>query len=228
MFDQDLNVLDVGCGLGIQAAWWASRRPPEKEDKFGIKASTECHGVDLYPPDAELVNKFYFKQEDYHNLSFGNSQFDIVWSHFSLEYSPNPMKALAEWRRVCKDDGHLHITVPASFKKKFGKVHTELRPGQQSWFSITNLIYMLAYTGWLPREAHFQADIKRGILRGLVPANPDQATPLDPLTTNLYELAERGVFDRWVTAMINDRGTFDETNLVITWATGTVLDFRSL
>ena len=85
MFDQDLNVLDVGCGLGIQAAWWASRRPRLEEDKFGIKPSTECHGVDIYPPDAEFADKFFFKQEDYHNLSYDTAQFDIVWSHFSLE-----------------------------------------------------------------------------------------------------------------------------------------------
>lgn len=228
MFDQSLNVLDVGCGLGLQANWWASQRPKLDDDRFGLKASTECHAVDLYPPDAEFANNFYFKQEDYHNLSFSNEQFDIVWSHYSLEYSATPFKALAEWRRVCKPDGHLYITVPCSFRKKFGKIHTELKPGQQSWFTIVNLIYMLAYTGWLPKDAFFQADVRRGIVRGIIPANPEQPTALDPLEVNLYDLADRGVFDRWVTAMINDRGTFDETNLVITWVTGSILDFRSL
>lgn len=228
MFDQSLNVLDVGCGLGMQAEWWATRRPKLDNDKFGLKASTECHGVDLYPADGGLIDKFFFKQEDYHNMSYSNAQFDIVWSHFSLEYSPSPMKALAEWRRVCKDDGHLYLTVPCSFKKKFGRIHTDTKPGQQSWYTAPILINMLAYTGWLPKDSYFQVDFKKGVIRAIIAANPDQSTPLDPITTNIYELDERGLFDRWCSAMIHDRGMIDESNLVITWVTGTTLDFRSL
>ena len=211
----------------MQAEWWATQKPRVEGDKFGLKPYTECHAVDLYPKDSGL-NSFYFKQEDYHNLSYKDEQFDIIWSHFSLEYSPTPLKALAEWRSVCKPDGHLYITLPASFKKKFGRIHTEIKPGQQSFFSLPVLMYLLAYSGWKLDGAFFQPDFKRGIIKGLIPANPDQKEALDPLTTNLYELAERGIFDRWVTAMINDRGTFDESIMVTTWITGEVVDFRSL
>lgn len=226
--DQLLDVLDVGCGDGIQAEWWASRQPPDAEDRYDIKPSVECHGVDLFPPSSDLVNKFYYKQGDYHNLTYKDSQFDIVWSHFSLEYSPTPFKALAEWRRVCKPDGHLYLTIPGSFKKKFGRIHTGIKPGQQSWFTVPMLMYMLAYTGWSPKNSFFEQDFKNGVIRGLIAANPEQSTAIDPVTTNLYEMAEKGVFNEWCNAMINDTGTFDESRLVITWVTGKQLDYRSL
>ena len=124
MFDQSLNILDVGCGLGMQAEWWATRRPKLDSDKFGLKASTECHGVDLHPADGGLIDKFFFKQEDYHNMSYDDGQFDIVWSHFSLEYSATLIITLADWLRDCKRDGRLAITVPISFTKEFGIIHT--------------------------------------------------------------------------------------------------------
>ena len=227
MFDQNLDVLDVGCGLGLQADWWASRRPKHEADRYGMKEFTECHAVDLYEPDAGLKDKFYFRKEDFHKMSFDDNQFDIVWSHLSLEYSPKPLEALKEWRRVCKDDGHIYITVPGSFKKKFGRIHTEMKPGQQSWFTVPILMQQLAYAGFNPRNGYFQADFKNGLIRALVPANPD-SVGFDPLVTSMYELAENGLFNDWVNGMIAERGTFDESKLVIQWVTGDVLDYRSL
>lgn len=42
-------------------------------------------------------------------MPFADSQFDVIWSVYTLEHVPNPEKALSEMRRVVKDGGYIYL-----------------------------------------------------------------------------------------------------------------------
>jgi len=44
--------------------------------------------------------------------SIQNETYDFCFSSHSLEHIANPMKAIGEWLRILKDDGHIIIIVP--------------------------------------------------------------------------------------------------------------------
>jgi SAM-dependent methyltransferase len=42
----------------------------------------------------------------------GDATYDLVLSSHTLEHIANPLRALAEWKRVIRDDGHLVLVLP--------------------------------------------------------------------------------------------------------------------
>ena len=50
-----------------------------------------------------------FVQGSATDLPFANSQFDLIWTVWTLEHVPNPEMALSEMRRVVTDNGYLYI-----------------------------------------------------------------------------------------------------------------------
>ena len=100
------RVLDVGCGTGFATEGLLqhtddvhgldqSRRQMEKAfAKFGARDRVRC-----YRGDAE-------------RLPFADDSCDKIWSSGSIEYWPNPVDALAEFRRVVKPGGRVLVVGP--------------------------------------------------------------------------------------------------------------------
>ncbi|RLM56405.1 methyltransferase domain-containing protein [Halobellus sp. Atlit-31R] len=100
------QVLDVGCGTGFATEGLLrytdnvhgldqSRHQMEKAfDKFGTRDR-----VRFYRGDAE-------------RLPFADDSFDVVWSSGSIEYWPNPVAALKEFRRVVKPGNRVLVVGP--------------------------------------------------------------------------------------------------------------------
>ncbi|MGM0604126.1 MAG: methyltransferase domain-containing protein [Halobacteriota archaeon] len=104
------RVLDVGCGTGFAT-----------EGLLGY--SGDVHGLDQsihqmqkafakFGPDAPV--RFY--RGDAERLPFADDTFDVVWSSGSIEYWPNPVDALVEFRRVVKP-GHNVLVVGPDYPK---------------------------------------------------------------------------------------------------------------
>ncbi len=102
------RVLDVGCGTGFATE--------------GLLQQTEhVYGLDQSPDQlAKAYAKFgkrgpvRFHKGDAERLPFADDSFDVVWSSGSIEYWPNPVKALRECRRVGKPGGQVLIVGPDS------------------------------------------------------------------------------------------------------------------
>lgn len=65
-------------------------------------------GLDI----AESARRFFhqpFVQGSATDLPFRDSQFDVIWTVWTLEHVPQPEKALLEMRRVVKDGGYLYV-----------------------------------------------------------------------------------------------------------------------
>jgi ubiquinone/menaquinone biosynthesis C-methylase UbiE len=104
--DADDRVLDVGCGTGfgtegllqysddVHALDQSIHQMEKAFEKFG-----RTDRVDFYRGDAE-------------RLPFADDSFDALWSSGSIEYWPNPVDALAEFRRVVEPGGSVLVVGP--------------------------------------------------------------------------------------------------------------------
>jgi len=100
------RVLDVGSGTGfategllqytddVHALDQSVHQMEKAFEKFGKRDS-----VRFYRGDAE-------------RLPFADDSFDVVWSSGSIEYWPNPVAALREFRRVVKPGGKVLVVGP--------------------------------------------------------------------------------------------------------------------
>jgi ubiquinone/menaquinone biosynthesis C-methylase UbiE len=101
-----LDVLDVGCGQGIDLVGFA-------------RAGARVTGIDLTPRHVELARAHLAAtgQEgtvvngDAESLPFPDESFDRVSSNGVLHHTPNMESALAEIRRVLRPGGHARILV---------------------------------------------------------------------------------------------------------------------
>lgn len=225
MWDQQLTILDVGCGSGKHAAWWNSRRLPNPKEEYA--PYTECKGIDLHEPNFDFKNQFEFVQGDYHKLPWERHTFDIVWSHYSLQYSVNPARALWEWRRVLKPNGRLYLTVPAHDYPNKGTVYHRIDHNYGSFFTVPSLLYMLAINGYNTGDAYFYRSKNEPFIRVDVSVNNSIKAPLNNLEVNLYQLAEMNLLPPHIAAALNKSGALKDEDFVITWVTGLIRDFRS-
>jgi ubiquinone/menaquinone biosynthesis C-methylase UbiE len=98
--NQDKQVLEVGCGLGIDLMHFA-------------KGGAVVTGIDLSETAIHLAQQ-YFRQEDQNCswlimngeiMGLKDNTFDVVYAHGVIQYSANPQKMIQEIYRVLKPNG---------------------------------------------------------------------------------------------------------------------------
>jgi len=145
------KVLDVGCGTGeflktMKAGGWetAGVEPSEERNKL----STE-------------ENKIY--SAELTEIKFPGGGFDAVTLWQVLEHLPDPVKYLAEIRRLLKDDGILVLSVPNinSLQARFGGAlwfHLDL-PRHRWQFAPGTILKMLEKNGFCAAKTkHFSLE----------------------------------------------------------------------
>ena len=97
---KNLNVLEVGCGLGTDGAQFA-------------KAGAIYTGIDLTDAAVDLARRRFelfqlpgtFRVADAERLDFPDNTFDIVYSHGVLHHTPDTNAAVREIHRVLRPGG---------------------------------------------------------------------------------------------------------------------------
>ncbi|AWB28248.1 methyltransferase domain-containing protein [Halococcoides cellulosivorans] len=105
-FEAEDRVLDVGCGTGFGTA--------------GLLDHVETvHALDQSAHQLEhAYEKFgrrgpvQFSRGDAERLPYAADSFDVVWSSGSIEYWPDPVAALEEFRRVTRPGGQVLVVGP--------------------------------------------------------------------------------------------------------------------
>ena len=102
----DDRVLDVGCGTGFGT-----------EGLLGY--TDEVYGLDQSVHQMEKAfakfgkhDRVRFHRGDAERLPFADDAFDHLWSSGSIEYWPNPVDALEEFRRVVEPGGDVLVVGP--------------------------------------------------------------------------------------------------------------------
>ena len=102
------RVLDLGSGYGAPARFLASQ--------FGCKvtglnvSTVEIEEAERQTRSEGLESSVTFDCGDFHELPYGDSSFDVVWSQDSLMYGADKRRILEEVVRVLKPGGLLDIT----------------------------------------------------------------------------------------------------------------------
>ncbi len=97
---KNLNVLEVGCGLGTDGAQFA-------------KAGAIYTGIDLTDAAVDLARRRFelfqlpgtFSVADAERLDFPDNTFDIVYSHGVLHHTPDTAAAVREIHRILRPGG---------------------------------------------------------------------------------------------------------------------------
>jgi len=104
--DDDDRVLDVGCGTGFATEGLLE----EAEHVHGLDQSV--HQLEQAWAKFGKRGPVRFYRGDAERLPFRDDAFDIVWSSGSIEYWPNPVAALEEFRRIAKPGGQVLVVGP--------------------------------------------------------------------------------------------------------------------
>ncbi len=100
------RVLDVGCGTGFATEGL-------------LRYTDNVHGLDQSIHQMQKAfekfgthDRVRFYRGDAERLPFEDNSFDVVWSSGSIEYWPNPVDALEEFRRVVKPGNKVLVVGP--------------------------------------------------------------------------------------------------------------------
>ncbi|WP_138007685.1 methyltransferase domain-containing protein [Halalkalirubrum salinum] len=100
------RVLDVGCGTGFATEGL-------------LRYTDDVHGLDQSIHQMQKAfekfgkhDRVRFYRGDAERLPFQDNSFDVVWSSGSIEYWPNPVDALEEFRRVVKPGNKVLVVGP--------------------------------------------------------------------------------------------------------------------
>ena len=102
----DDRVLDVGCGTGFATEGLLERT----DDVHGLDQS--IHQMRKAFEKFGKRDRVKFYRGDAERLPFRDDSFDVVWSSGSIEYWPNPVDALVEFRRVVKPGNQVLVVGP--------------------------------------------------------------------------------------------------------------------
>ncbi len=102
------RILDVGCGTGFATEGLLAHE--NVEEVWALDQSP--HQLGKAYAKFGRTGPVHFHMGDAERLPFATDSFDIIWSSGSIEYWPNPVRALREFRRVVKPGGQILVVGP--------------------------------------------------------------------------------------------------------------------
>ena len=209
-------IADMGCGEGLDAAWWASlytRDDPPEPRNYTVYAVDN----DQSYLDSEIIKNtpnIIPLLGDFEVYGTVPRKVDLIWAHDSLQYAVNPYSCISSWRRSMNINGMLVIAVPQDTYYYNNRLVITNHSANPYSYNILNLIYMLACNGFDCNDAYFYRKNNTPWLYAAV-----YATEFDPETPKLswYELVERNLVNSSIAASVNKYGFARLDDLVVNW-----------
>jgi SAM-dependent methyltransferase len=213
-FMESIDTLcDMGCGLGKDLEWWATRAIEDDEGN-DIPLDIKCTGVDIR--DRIFIDEKYdnieYVRHDF-ETEIKNRRFDVIWSHDSFQYAINPVETLRKWWHLLNDNGMLAITVPSTTEVQYQRLHYTQHDYQYHHFTTVSLLHMLSVNGF--DCAFMKKDFDDPWIRAVVYKSEHE--PMDPRHTRWYHIAEKGLLPESAVKSINKYGYLRQQDLVLEW-----------
>ena len=210
------TLVDLGCGNGQDLEWWATR---ETSDDNPQPLNINCIGVDLLDqlPVGRQYNNITYQRTDFESTIHtpDPDKFDVLWCHNAFQYVVEPLKTLRHWRTIASENAMLILSIPQTTNIEHNKLSVEQESGVYYHYTMTNLLHMLAITGWDCRGGYFQKRLGDPWITAVVYKSDKDL--LDPKTTTWYDLVEAQLLPESADNSINEHGYLREQDLILEW-----------
>jgi SAM-dependent methyltransferase len=209
------TVVDLGCGLGDDLKWWATRTT---RDEVPQPLNIKCTGIDLTEmlPQVKQHRNIAYQQADFEGkIEAPKNGFDILWCHDAFQYAQNPIQTLSNWWNIASPGGMLALTVPITQQIHRRQLAYELPDGCYYHYSMVSLMYMLATAGWDCGAGFFKQTPSEPWIHAVV--YKSQHSPLNPKTASWHKLVELGLLSEYAAKSINAHNCLRQQDLVVTW-----------
>lgn len=208
------RVIDLGCDVeATDMLWWANATTrDETQTPLGIK----CVGVNTFEKLNVKHNNISYQNHDIESLNRVKRTFDIVWCYDQLQYLLNPYQALSNWWHIAEKDAMLVIAVPQTVNTEYHIQEYNLSLGHKYHYTMPQLIYMLAVSGWDCRSGFFKKTPGDPWLYAIV--YKSDVEPMDPKETNIYKLVEQTeLLPQCAVDGIHRYGKLRQRDLILPW-----------
>jgi len=209
------TVLDLGCGIGDDLEWWATRTTRDDNPE---PLNIRCTGVDL-APGLSLTgkhNNVFYQSIDFEGpIAPTANGYDVLWCHDAFQFALNPVATLSSWWQLASPGAMLYISVPTTQRIYQRQLDYYLGSGCYYHHTLVSLIHMLATAGWDCRGGFFKQTPSDPWIHAAVykSAHP----PKDPKRTNWHELSELKLLPESADASIYAHGHLRQQDLIIPW-----------
>lgn len=209
------SIADMGCGGGLDIAWWATRENQLFEPPRPFNYRCYAIDTDTKQIDIDLPKNVHVLQADFESKPVLSSPVDMIWCHDSFQYALNPLNTLKLWNQQLSPGGVLYICVPAHRYTAPGKLVEESASFEYFHYTLTNLVYMLAVNGFDCSGANLRKDAGDPWIHAMV--YKSQHAPMDPRTTSWAHLSEKGLLNESMKSSISKKGFIDRNDLIFGW-----------
>ena len=216
------TVLDVGCGDGHDALWWATATDLDEDNPQPLNINVTGLDITNSINLDEVPKNLTFKYDDWNTVNF-KDQFDVVWTHNTLQQTNDPLKFLHKMNEFCATGGMLALSFPATSNMFYGD--PDYRIYQEAPHSITmiHLIYMLVLSGFNCNDGYFMKQPGTNTISAVVYKDTDEVfthgeRPLADYTSLLPNSCKQ---------QLTKYNYLTNKSLLLTWINGTTLDYST-
>jgi hypothetical protein len=178
----------------------------------------DCTGVDLIDPGSKFnayPNIQYYVKDFEAEIPPYKKGYDILWCHDAFQFAIDPLKTLANWWHLASPGAMLYICVPVTQRVYRRQLDYFLPSGMFYHYTLPNLIYMLACSGWDCRSGFFKQKVQDDWLH--VAVYRSETAPMDPKIASWYHLSEQNLLPESADKSIKSHGYLKQQDLVIPW-----------
>lgn len=208
------SVLDLGCGAGLDMLWWSTRttRDVDNPQPLNIRST----GVDLNSRCDVRHPLITYRPTDFESDmgQLADQKFDLLWCHDAFQHVHKPYDTLIKWRERTGNGGMLVLIVPQTTGMEHNRQRYEALDGCHYHWTLPNLIYMLAVTGWDCAGGFFLKKPDDPWIHAVV----YKSTHLPmPMGTRWYALAEKALLPKSASDGVHRRGYLSQQDLILPW-----------
>ena len=209
------TIADMGCGAGEDIAWFATL---ETRDDPPRPYNYNCFAVDNNPrqlqqiPNLKNIRKI---ERNFNETNLFPVTIDLMLSHDSLQYSPNPLQTLKNWNEMMTPDGMLIISLQQTSGVENNRYYSRTSSGCYYHYTPTNLLYMLAVNGFDCNDAYLLKQFNDPWIH--IAVYKSGVAPMNPETTTWVDLAEKNLLNLSVVKSIHKNGYVRQEEIVYPW-----------